>query len=139
MKHVLSKCCEVSKHGHQITWDFPAYGVCEKDQEALTHKSYIVNEGLSCRGYQTGMGFKIGISYKPYDRFTKYVDYKFLQSMVLTCVSEIPHRIADLEILAISHFRNDHRCKNKKPGGESALKRAVAFFHVRSVRQKLAI
>ena len=74
MVDVVLQCNAVSKLGHQISWDLPALGV--SDSEALTHISYIVNDGLSSRAIDS---YKIGISYKPHNRFTQYVDYKYLQ------------------------------------------------------------
>ena len=123
MVDVVLKCDAFSKLGHQISWDLPArLGV--SDSEALTHISYIVNEGLNSRTDS----YKIGISYKPHDRFTKYADYKYLQRMVVACASENPATIAEFEKKAISHFGDDERCQNVSPGGESAYHGLSPFF-----------
>jgi hypothetical protein len=94
MVDVVRQCKAVSKPGHNILWDLPNLGVSECDLDALTRVAHIINDGLSCRGIDS---YKIGISFKPYDRFTKYTDYKYLQKMVVACVSENPDTIARLE------------------------------------------
>ena len=125
MVDVVMQCDAVSKLGHQISWDLPALDI--SNSEALTHLSYVVNEGLS---YSRAIdSYKIGISYKPHDRFTKYVDYKYLQRMVVARACEDPATIARLEKNAISHFgADDGRCQNVSSGGESAYHGLSPFF-----------
>jgi hypothetical protein len=94
MVDVVLQCNAVSKPGHNILWDLPDLGVSECDPDALTHVAHIINDGLSSRAVDS---YKIGITFKPYDRFTKYTDYKYLQKMVVACVSENPDAIARLE------------------------------------------
>ena len=48
--------------------------------------------------------------------------------MVVACVSENPETIARLETKAISQFRDDERCQNVSPWGESAYHGWSPFF-----------
>ena len=125
MVDVVRKCEDVSKPGHNIAFDLPHVGVCDSDEKMSEHIAFVVNDGLSERGIT---GFKFGISFTPYKRFTQYNDYRHLKKMVICGVSEEPDRIADLETLAISKFRSDDRCRNIKPGGESSDHGMSPFF-----------
>jgi hypothetical protein len=125
MMSVALKCEEVSTPRHSIKFDLPEYGVCDDDEKMITHLTIVVNEGLSERGVTD---FKFGISFTPHVRFTHYADYQHLKKMVICGVSEQPDRIGYLETLAIRSFRCDHRCRNIKPGGESADHGVSPFF-----------
>ena len=89
---------------------------------------------------RSGPFFKIGLTYKPCGRWTWYEDYKSLNSMVVSYVTDNPDEMKQMEKNMISRYRRldrngnlvnpagDSRCLNRAPGGESGDHGHSPFF-----------
>ena len=75
--------------------------------------------------------FKVGLSYKPTNRWTYFPDYKSAQKMVVAYCTDNPDQMGRMEEVTIEKFRKwdrrgrvinpngDPRCLNRAPGGEN--------------------
>ena len=109
-----------------VLWDLPAFSLADDSNAQYSHCKGVI-DCLLTRGYIAG--FKIGITYLPFDRGEAYKleGYKELRVMA---VHDDADRIKDLERRLVAAFRrygpggqfvsDGHcLCRNRNPGGES--------------------
>ena len=109
-----------------VVWDLPAFSLADDSNAQYSHCKGVI-DCLLTRGYIAG--FKIGITYLPFDRGEAYKleGYKELRVMA---VHDDADRIKYLERRLVAAFRrygpggqfvsDGHcLCRNRNPGGES--------------------
>jgi len=114
MQRKINKCMLVSAREHNIS-----FRLCHPDEAIDHHVAYVLNDILSSARYRDH-AFKFGISADPANRFTSFVDYRFLDLMVLVYTAEDSDFTAKYEEQCITKYRGDSRLQNRKPGGENA-------------------
>jgi hypothetical protein len=99
-----------------------------RERDPQGHIVHIINENIhpTLRPF-----FKIGLTYKPPCRWSFYDDYKRMDRMVVSYITDTPDDMGKMEESMISMFRRwnrkgelcnpngDSRCLNRAPGGES--------------------